>query len=347
MSPRIFFCLLFAGFTASAQPLPFPISIFSRQAVTNTTAAGWKTKLGVAGTNDLGGKLDITNGVAVGLAGTITNAVIVGGSVQSVTNTGATGSRVMVFDANGVATNSAVTATTLGFLDATSSIQTQIDASRVNLTTVSNQVAAMGLVPGYSLTATTTDATPTELLTAASARLTLPDATSWAFGALVLGRYAPIPGVTWTARDSARDWRGVASSSDGTKLVATVLAGQLYTSTDSGVTWTARESVRAWREVASSSDGVKLVATVAAGQTYTSTDTWQTESIQFTGQVSRDSGADTVTVTGLQTNPLGTNTWTFSCDADTSNGALRFQVTGEAGKTIKWGLSLKTVEVTN
>ena len=88
-------------------------------------------------------------------------------------------------------------------------------------------------------------------------------------------------GVTWTARDSVRIWRAVASSADGSKLVATDggngSGGQLYTSTDSGVTWTARESNRDWLGVASSTDGTKLVAAANGGQLYTSTDsgvTW-------------------------------------------------------------------------
>ena len=39
-------------------------------------------------------------------------------------------------------------------------------------------------------------------------------------------------------------WRSVASSADGTKLVAAVYNGQIYTSTDSGMNWTARDSNR-------------------------------------------------------------------------------------------------------
>jgi hypothetical protein len=62
---------------------------------------------------------------------------------------------------------------------------------------------------------------------------------------------------------------GVASSSDGTKLVALVGGGQLYSSTDSGVTWIACESARNWYSVASSSDGSKLVAVVPSGQIHT------------------------------------------------------------------------------
>ncbi len=74
---------------------------------------------------------------------------------------------------------------------------------------------------------------------------------------------------TWTARESARNWSAIASSSDGTKLAAVVFGGQIYTSTDSGVTWTARESARKWRAIASSSDGTKLAAVVSGGQIYT------------------------------------------------------------------------------
>jgi hypothetical protein len=83
-------------------------------------------------------------------------------------------------------------------------------------------------------------------------------------------------GASWTARESSRAWYGVASSADGTKLVAVVNGGQIYTSTDSGVNWTARDSSRSWYAVASSSDGAKLVAVVQGGQIYTSTDSGAT-----------------------------------------------------------------------
>jgi hypothetical protein len=81
----------------------------------------------------------------------------------------------------------------------------------------------------------------------------------------------------WNERETVRDWFCVASSADGTKLVAGALGGQLYTSTDSGITWIARESTRNWTSVASSADGTKLVASVVGGNLYTSTDsgvTW-------------------------------------------------------------------------
>jgi hypothetical protein len=36
--------------------------------------------------------------------------------------------------------------------------------------------------------------------------------------------------VSWTARESNRGWNGVASSSDGQRLVASAVGDQLYTS---------------------------------------------------------------------------------------------------------------------
>ncbi len=79
-------------------------------------------------------------------------------------------------------------------------------------------------------------------------------------------------GVSWTPRETARPWFSVASSADGTRLVAVAFGGQIYTSTDSGVNWTPREIARPWFSVASSADGTKLVAVVRNGQIYTSTD---------------------------------------------------------------------------
>ena len=81
-------------------------------------------------------------------------------------------------------------------------------------------------------------------------------------------------GETWTPRltDTNRYWRSVASSDDGSKLVAAPQWGPLYTSTDSGVTWIPRGDSRQWVSVASMADGSKLVAGDGFGQLYTSTD---------------------------------------------------------------------------
>jgi hypothetical protein len=47
-------------------------------------------------------------------------------------------------------------------------------------------------------------------------------------GQMIVG--ATVPWATWTPRESARDWRSVAASADGVKLVAGVGGGQIYTS---------------------------------------------------------------------------------------------------------------------
>ncbi len=76
----------------------------------------------------------------------------------------------------------------------------------------------------------------------------------------------------------SRNWSSVASSSDGTKLIASVNGGYLYTSDDSGNTWSEKISAgsRNWSSVASSSDGTKLIASVNGGYLYTSDDSGNT-----------------------------------------------------------------------
>ena len=75
-------------------------------------------------------------------------------------------------------------------------------------------------------------------------------------------------GRDWVARTSAPNaiWSSVASSSDGTHLVAVGISETgIYASTDSGVTWTATFAPASdWSSVASSSDGANLVATSMA-----------------------------------------------------------------------------------
>ena len=89
-------------------------------------------------------------------------------------------------------------------------------------------------------------------------------------------------GANWTAHEGVRAWSAIASSADGSSLVAAVDDDLIYTSTDAGLSWTPRNALfRRWRAVASSADGVKLVAVVGglrnSGLIYTSTDsglTW-------------------------------------------------------------------------
>jgi len=88
-------------------------------------------------------------------------------------------------------------------------------------------------------------------------------------------------GSTWTNQTGSgvRNWGYIASSLDGTKLIAAVqYSGDLFTSSDSGVTWTDRASAgtRGWYGVASSSDGTKLVAVAFGAGIWNSSDSGAT-----------------------------------------------------------------------
>jgi hypothetical protein len=72
-------------------------------------------------------------------------------------------------------------------------------------------------------------------------------------------------GVTWTPTSAPSNrWSAVASSAEGTKLVATSTydaSDLIYVSTNSGATWTATRAPReSWTAVASSADGYRVVA---------------------------------------------------------------------------------------
>ena len=79
--------------------------------------------------------------------------------------------------------------------------------------------------------------------------------------------------MTWTVTSAPSAlWLSVASSSDGTHLVAVGGGGPIYTSANSGLTWTGQAGSPYANSVASSSDGSRLVAAVNGGQIYTSVD---------------------------------------------------------------------------
>ncbi len=80
-------------------------------------------------------------------------------------------------------------------------------------------------------------------------------------------------GVSWTKRYVSSDFMySMASSADGTRLVAVAEVGRIYTSSDAGVTWNETSAPQGnWWSVASSADGRKLVAAANDGF-YTSSD---------------------------------------------------------------------------
>jgi hypothetical protein len=83
-------------------------------------------------------------------------------------------------------------------------------------------------------------------------------------------------GANWTQTGAPGElWTSVASSADGTHLVAVstpndVVSGVIYTSTDGGGTWTAASAPsEQWQFVASSADGTHLVVVINGGGIYT------------------------------------------------------------------------------
>jgi hypothetical protein len=96
---------------------------------------------------------------------------------------------------------------------------------------------------------------------------------------------AALSGQIYTSTDGGNDWASnnvpteewvsVASSADGTNLVALCFYDDLiYYSTNAGTDWTpvAEPGIIFWRSVASSADGSKCVAAIYGGGIYVSTD---------------------------------------------------------------------------
>ena len=129
----------------------------------------------------------------------------------------------------------------------------------------------------------------------------------------------PSAANTWTERSlggSTKLWRGIASSSDGTKRAASVQDGNIWTSIDSGATWTERSSPFGnfgnFRSITSSSDGTKLAAVVQGGKIWTSIDSgenWVED--QSVGRTKKrhviTSSSDGTKVTAV---PYGGKIWT-------------------------------------
>ena len=88
----------------------------------------------------------------------------------------------------------------------------------------------------------------------------------------VLGGFYTYNNVNWNQSSAvSANWEAIASSADGSRLVAAVLNGAVYTSQDYGSTWAVASTLTSaqWRTVASSADGTHLVAAVYGGGIYT------------------------------------------------------------------------------
>ena len=170
-----------------------------------------------------------------------------------------------------------------------------------------------------------------------SITLTLPASTSLQVGdeleLLVQGTgdvdVAPNPGqalqygddlARWAALAApAQRWSSVASSSDGSKLFASVAHGGIYTSADSGATWTQTSAPSAaWSSITCDPGGTNVVAAVRGGGIYLSGDagaTWRASSAPSNtwATVSFSAGNDVVAGGPFDLDMLSTDrgsTWT-------------------------------------
>ena len=57
---------------------------------------------------------------------------------------------------------------------------------------------------------------------------------------------------------------------------------------------------------------------------------------EFTGLIHRDANAASTTLDALQANQIGSTSWSVAVTADTTNGGIGVNVTGQNSKTIRW-----------
>ena len=148
----------------------------------------------------------------------------------------------------------------------------------VGWNTVAGTTLAAGIDHGYVLT---NSQLVSVTLPAASIgdiiRISGPGAGGWQISLTntsqsVLGGLLTYNNVNWNQSSAASaNWEAIASSADGSRLVAAVLGGGVWTSRDYGTTWSQASTLTSaqWRTVATSADGTHLVAAVYNGGIYT------------------------------------------------------------------------------
>lgn len=89
-------------------------------------------------------------------------------------------------------------------------------------------------------------------------------------------------GVNWSERGPSADWRSVALSSDGSRMVAGPSNGFIHVSTDGGVTWTSVSSPgqKDWYDAEISADGHRMIVADSGGTMVTSADGGTTWTVQ-------------------------------------------------------------------
>ena len=147
--------------------------------------------------------------------------------------------------------------------------------------------------------------------------------------------------MSWTQTSApAVNWQSVASSSDGTKLVA-VFYGGIYTNSNSGNgSWILQNGAgtRNWSSVASSSDGTKLVAVVFGGGIYTSIDSGVTWTLQSGASTTADwqsvaSSSDGSKLVAVASSPVASSPGNICTNSNYGNGSWTRR-NGSAGNRI-------------
>ncbi len=146
------------------------------------------------------------------------------------------------------------------------------------------------------------------------------------YGAFITGN--SVFAQTWTQTSAPLDsWWAVASSADGSKLVAVTVPffaptqGTIYLSTNSGISWVNSTLTKQWLSVASSADGIRLAVVPFNAVPFTSTNsgiTWITNTafgndwheVASSSDGLRLLGAGNVGKVAVSTNAGGT--WTTS-----------------------------------
>jgi photosystem II stability/assembly factor-like uncharacterized protein len=199
-----------------------------------------------------------------------------------------------------------------GLAPGTSATITQT-TSRVGYANGSNTVTGTAIT-GAALTPTFS--TPVSTADGFTVTATNYDSSyTWDIPTVSAGSVAVTYGTAWSTKSNSSpntSWTAIASSSDGTKLVASG-GGFIYTSVNSGATWTQRTSgtARFYRSIASSSDGSYLAASHEGGFIYTSTDygvswTQRATSRSWVGITSSGDGSKLAAV--IEDGPLFTST---------------------------------------
>lgn len=132
------------------------------------------------------------------------------------------------------------------------------------------------------------------------------------------------------------------SSTDGSKLLATVYAGQIWKSTNSGSSWTAVGATKNWYAVTASDDGTRIIAAEYNGFIYSSEDsgsTWTARTAVAKGWTSLAADSTATRVYGsADTEWISTNGGVTWASSGLNLGSCCFMISTSAdGKNVFLG----------